>query len=64
MIKINSVLFPTDFSDCSKEALKQAVKICKNFDAKLYILHANIMFNSENLESIEERYPQIDKLVK
>ncbi|MCF6154534.1 MAG: universal stress protein [Candidatus Brocadia sp.] len=39
MIKIEKILFPTDFSACSKHALKYALDIASERGAKLYILH-------------------------
>ncbi len=39
MINIKKILYPTDFSECSKHALKYAISFCKEFKAKLYILH-------------------------
>ncbi len=62
MIKISSVLLPTDFSDCSREALKHAIRICKTFGAKLHILHVNIMLG-ENPEKIQEGFPEIEKVI-
>lgn len=39
MIKIKRILLPTDFSDCSKQALKYALDFALERKAKLYILH-------------------------
>ena len=39
MIKIERILFPTDFSDCAEHALKYAVELGKRFEAKLYLMH-------------------------
>ena len=39
MIKIKRILLPTDFSDCSKYALKYALDLALERKAKLYILH-------------------------
>ena len=33
------ILVPTDFSDYSDEALKQALELAKQFNAKVYLLH-------------------------
>ncbi len=38
-MEIKSILFPTDFSEGSAEALKYAVEFAKKYDAKLYIIH-------------------------
>ncbi len=39
MIKIEKILFPTDFSDHSKNAFRYAVSFAKEYGAKLYVLH-------------------------
>ncbi|BBO19216.1 universal stress protein family [Candidatus Brocadia pituitae] len=39
MMKIERILFPTDFSVCSKHALKYALDFATERGAKLYILH-------------------------
>ena len=39
MIKIERILFPTDFSTCSKHALKYALDFAIEREAKLYVLH-------------------------
>lgn len=39
MIKIEKILFPTDFSACAKHALKYALDFASERGAKLYILH-------------------------
>jgi len=33
------ILVPTDFSDYSDEALKQALELAKQYNAKVYVLH-------------------------
>lgn len=39
MIKIEKILFPTDFSACAKHALKYALSFAAERGAKLYVLH-------------------------
>ena len=39
MMEIKSILFPTDFSDGSAQALKYAVEMAKRFGSKLYVVH-------------------------
>lgn len=39
MITIERILFPTDFSECAKHALKYALSFATERKAKLYILH-------------------------
>jgi len=39
MIKLKKILYPTDFSDSSLEALKYAISFAREFKAKLVLLH-------------------------
>ncbi len=38
-MKVERILFPTDFSDGSAHALTYAVNLAKKYNAKLYVLH-------------------------
>ena len=38
-MKVERILFPTDFSDGSANALTYAVDLAKHYNAKLYVLH-------------------------
>jgi nucleotide-binding universal stress UspA family protein len=38
-MEIKSILFPTDFSEGSSQALQYAVDMAKRYGAKLYLLH-------------------------
>jgi nucleotide-binding universal stress UspA family protein len=38
-MKVERILFPTDFSEGSSHALPYAVDLAKHYNAKLYILH-------------------------
>ena len=40
MNKLNSILAGTDFSDCSRSALEQAVRLVKWNNARLHALHS------------------------
>ena len=39
MIKIEKILFPTDFSEFSAHALKYAVTFAREYEAKIIVLH-------------------------
>jgi universal stress protein A len=39
MPQIHNILVPIDFSDDSRAALKLAVELAKNFEAKIHLLH-------------------------
>lgn len=38
-MKVERILFPTDFSEGSSHALKYAVDLAKHYNAKLYVMH-------------------------
>jgi len=38
-MEIKSILFPTDFSEGSSQALQYAVDMTKRYGAKLYVVH-------------------------
>lgn len=40
MLKPTKILVPTDFSEYSDKALKQALDIAKQYNAKVYLFHA------------------------
>jgi nucleotide-binding universal stress UspA family protein len=39
MISLTSILVPSDFSDCSDEALRYGLELARRFDAELHLLH-------------------------
>jgi nucleotide-binding universal stress UspA family protein len=39
MIKLKTILVPTDFSECSEAAVKYGLELARAFDAKLHLLH-------------------------
>lgn len=39
MIKLQNILVPTDFSDCSNAAVKYGVELARAFNATLHLLH-------------------------
>ncbi len=39
MMEIKSILFPTDFSEGSSQALQYAIDLAKRYEAKLYVVH-------------------------
>jgi nucleotide-binding universal stress UspA family protein len=59
-MQIRTVLYPTDFSDASREALPYAVKIAQDWGAALVILHAVETLGPENVtygEAISQAQP-------
>jgi len=39
VIKIERILFPTDFSECAEHAQQYATELAKRFETKLYLMH-------------------------
>jgi nucleotide-binding universal stress UspA family protein len=65
MIKLNRILWPTDFSRCAKQALGHAVHWAREYDAELHALHAAILLqNDSQLPNKEELYQQLKDLAK
>jgi nucleotide-binding universal stress UspA family protein len=68
-MEIKSILFPTDFSEGSSQALQYAVDMAKRYGAKLYLLHV-IYEISEGIGwyvphvSMDEMYKDIEKSAK
>jgi len=39
MIKLTTILVPSDFSECSDAALRYGLELARRFDARLHLLH-------------------------
>jgi nucleotide-binding universal stress UspA family protein len=39
MIKLNTILVPSDFSECSNAAVRYGLELARRFDAKVHLLH-------------------------
>jgi nucleotide-binding universal stress UspA family protein len=48
MIKLNRILWPTDFSRCAKQALGHAVHWAKEYGAELHALHAAVLLQNDS----------------
>ncbi|MEO9966653.1 MAG: universal stress protein [Reichenbachiella sp.] len=55
-MKINNILVPTDFSDCSIRALKFAIELAKKADAHVQVVHALSMSIAYNEIAIPQEY--------
>jgi len=53
MIKIEKILFPTDFSSSAEHALKYALTFATLHKAKLYVLHVITENNAPNVFGLE-----------
>jgi nucleotide-binding universal stress UspA family protein len=47
MLKVNRILWPTDFSRCAKQALGHAVHWARQYDAELHALHAMVLLQDD-----------------
>ena len=51
MLRPKNILVPTDFSEYSDKALKQALDIAKDYHAKVYLLH---VISEHAIQTVEE----------
>ena len=61
MLSINNILFPTDFSNCSSQALEHALFLARHCNAKLHIFHA-IVLNRRNPHNPAFYFPNLQEL--
>jgi nucleotide-binding universal stress UspA family protein len=68
-MKINTILFATDFSEGSKNALPYAVDLAKRYEAKLFFMH--VVYDVARATgwfvphvSVEEMYKDLEKGAK
>lgn len=52
MIKLEKILFPTDFSEASENAQRYAISFAKSFNARLYLLTVNQPLNMAFLDPL------------
>jgi universal stress protein A len=52
MIKLEKILFPTDFSEASHNAKRYAISFAKVFGARLYVLTVNQLINMAFLDPL------------
>jgi len=61
MISFKRILFPTDFSNCSAEALKYALFVANTFGSELHIFHA-VVLHKEDPYNLNLHFPNYDEL--
>lgn len=67
MLKIERILYPTDFSDCAGHALPCAVRLAERHGAELHLLHALVLHEADpgnaayRLPNMEELYEALEK---
>jgi len=47
MLKIDKILFPTDFSECANQALPHALYLAEKYNAELHMLHGIVLHNDD-----------------
>lgn len=57
MLKVNSILYPTDFSETAKQALNHALFLAEQFEAELHMLHA-VVLHEHDPRAPERRFPE------
>ncbi|RJQ19997.1 MAG: universal stress protein [Nitrospiraceae bacterium] len=61
-MKVERILFPTDFSEGALQALPYAVDLAKKYNAKLYVLH--VIFDFAKATGIHVPHMSHDELYK
>lgn len=70
MIKLNKILFPTDFSRCAEQALAHAVFLAEKHDAEIHLLHVITLFEdqpnvvSEEIGETEEMVRKLEDIAE
>ncbi len=61
-MKINSILVPVDFSDCSKNALSYAIELAQRVNAELHLIHSYyIPVPSADIAVVVDNREQLDQ---
>ena len=62
-MRIHKILVPTDFSDCSKAALEQALTLAAQHEAKLCLLHV-VALHGEDPNHPDSHFPEMEAIFK
>lgn len=62
MIRIGKILFPTDFSDCAKQAFPFALFFTREFQSELHMLHCVDLDKDKPYGSIIHHLPNIEEI--
>ncbi len=55
MLNFDTIVFPTDFSECSDQAFDYAVLLAEQNDAELHLLHAAVLLHDD---PVAEKFPE------
>jgi nucleotide-binding universal stress UspA family protein len=62
-MKIDRILYPTDFSKTARQALTHALFLAEQYDAELHLLHA-VVLHEYDPNDPEHRFPEPKELLK
>jgi nucleotide-binding universal stress UspA family protein len=62
MLSFERIVFPTDFSECSDQALNYAVFLAERFESELHMLHAQVLHTTD-LNHPDQRFPEAHALL-
>lgn len=60
MLNIKKILFPTDFSKCSKQAFSHALFMAEKHDAEIHMLHVITLHENDSYKA-EYDYPNLEE---
>ena len=60
MLKINKILFPTDFSTCSKQAYPHALFLAEKYGSELHVLHVITIHTGDSYNPVYD-FPHLKK---
>ncbi len=61
-MRVEKILYPTDFSSCSRQALDHALFLARRYDAELHMLHAVILHGGAQGEFTD--FPEGDEILR
>lgn len=61
-MNIQTILMPTDFSDCSNAALDYALFLAQRHSAELHLLHASVLHAPDPPSLEESKYPPLEEI--
>lgn len=61
MLKIEKILFPTDFSSCADRALDYALVFARRYGAQLHMLHA-VVLHEDDPRNPDQRFPDFTEI--
>ncbi len=62
-MKMAKILYPTDFSECSRQALKHALFLAEQFEARLFMFHASVL-HADDPANPEGFFPGGEELIE